>query len=165
MNITQFSRHFRVVAVTFALILVIGASSETVAQRNEGTYLISTNDTMMGLGPSQKLRLNFFNPTRETVAGPHVRIYDGAGELLLSYDHTPIGAGRFDSFDVNYTDLDLKIVGSTTVRRQIRVATSIVFTGLESDATLFRPTWELINATTEESILIGMLLPAVQKVR
>ena len=165
MNITQFSRKFRVVAAAFAIIFAIAVSSETSAQQREATYLISTNDTMMGLAPGQTLRLNFYNPTRETVAGPHVRVFDGAGELLLSYDHTPIGAGRFDSFDINFADLELKVGENGTSRRQIRVATSIVFTGLESEAKLFRPTWELINTATGESILIGMLLPAVQKVR
>jgi hypothetical protein len=165
MNITQFSRRFRVFTAAFALIFVIGLSTETFAQRSEATYLITTNDTIMGLAPDQRLILHFYNPTRETVAGPHVRVYDGAGDLLLSYDHTPIGAGRFDSFTINYTDLELRAGENGTVRRQIRVATSMVFTGPETEAALFRPSWELVNATTGEAILIGMLLPAVQKVR
>ena len=165
MNIMQFLRSFRGAVAAFALIFVMGIASETFAQRTQSTYLITTNDTIMGLASDQTLRLNFYNPTAATVAGPQVRIYDGAGGLLLSYDHTPIGAGRFDSFDVNYADLDLNAGDNSTGRRQIRVATSIVFTGLESEAMLFRPTWELLNSSTGQTILIGMLLPAVQKVR
>ena len=165
MNTTLFSRNFRIVAAAFALIFVMGVSSQTFAQRSEATYLISTNDTIMGLASDQKLVLHFYNPTRETVSGPHVRVFDSAGEPLLSYDHTPIGAGRFDSFTINYADINWQFGENSTERRQIRVTTSMIFTGTESEAKLFRPSWELVSATTGQTILIGMLLPAVQKVR
>ena len=165
MNITQSLRNLRFFAMALALVVSVGASTEIFAQRNHGTYLISTDDTVMGIAPGQTLRLTFYNPTADTVAGPHVRVFDGAGTLLLSYDHTPIESRRFDSFDIPYPALGLMFGEIGSGRRQVRVTTSIVFTGLESDANLFRPTWELIDTQSGQSILIGMLLPAVQKVR
>jgi hypothetical protein len=165
MLIMQSSRYFRLFALAFALVVGVGASTNTLAQRSQGTYLISTDDAIMGIAPDQTLRLTFFNPTTETVAGPQVRVFDGADNLLLSYNHTPIGSRRFDSFDIPYSALGQMFGEIGSGRRQVRVTTSIVFTGLESDAKLFRPTWELMNTTSGESILIGMLLPAVQKVR
>jgi hypothetical protein len=54
---------------------------------------------------------------------------------------------------------------SATGRRQIRADMTIVFTGLESEARIFRPSFELVDEVRGQSILIGMLLPAIQKVR
>ena len=165
MKVTIFSDTFRGAALAFVLIMIAGISNVALAQRSEGTYLIQSSDTMIGIAPGQTLRLTFFNPTSNTIAGPHVRVFNGSGDSLIDARHRPLAAGEFDSFDIRYSDIEQIAGEGGTGRRQIRTDISIVYTGLESEAKLFRPTWEMVDSVNGQSVLIGLLLPAVQKVR
>ena len=164
MNIKLFSKTSRFVVAAFILILTVGIWNETLAQTRVKTF-VCASDTTIGLSPGQTLRFVFFNPTANTIAGPHVKVFDGNGTLLLDASHTPLGSGQFDWFDINYSDLPQLATEGNTGRRQIRTNVTITYTGLESEAELFRPTWELVDTATGQTLLIGMLLPAIQKVR
>ncbi|HKP68437.1 MAG TPA: hypothetical protein VJV05_04080 [Pyrinomonadaceae bacterium] len=167
MNIAIFTRVAGLAVLSFAILLGLGASNETSAQRSadaHGTYSISTTDTMVGIAPGQGFRLMIYNGAANTVV-PQVKIYSGTGTLLLSGSHTPLAPGQFDSFKLNYTDLE-QIPGEPgTGRREVRIELFMSYTGLEADAKRIRQTYDLIDTATGQSILIGMLLPAIQKVR
>jgi hypothetical protein len=150
--------------LAFALIFTAGISSEAFAQREGESFRIVANDTVMGLVPGQTLRMTVFNPSL-VGAGGHVKVFSGTGQILLSAQNTYIGAGEFRSFDINYTDLEQMEGEPGTGRRQIRTDLTISFSGLESDARRFHPSFELFDTARGTTILIGMLLPAVQKVR
>lgn len=167
-----------------AIFLFAGASFEVSAQRGSDTFRLVTDDWSVGVAPGQTVRLTIFNPVRPTTAtssaetwgvddgviitgGPmgHVRVFDGSGHSVFSSENVFIPPGEFRTFDIKYADLAAAPAESSTGRRQIRTEMTIVFTGLESDARRFHPTFELVNSETGQTILIGMLLPAIQKVR
>jgi hypothetical protein len=143
----------------------MGASSVASAQRGGDSFRIVANDMVIGLVQGQKLRLTVFNPSPSTAAGAHVKVFDGSGFLLLSSENVAVPGGEFRTFDISYNDLGQMPGESATGRRQIRADMTIVFTGLESEARIFRPSFELVDEVRGQSILIGMLLPAIQKVR
>ena len=164
MNIAIIRRASAVVTVAFAIILSVGISNEASAQRTADTYSIYSNDTVVGLAPSQQLRITIFNGAQNTVV-PNVKVYAWNGNVLLSGVHTPLGPGQFDSFKLNYTDLG-QIPGETgTGRRDVRIELAMTYTGEEADAKRIRATYDLVDTATGRSILVGMLLPAIQKVR
>jgi hypothetical protein len=165
MNIKLFSKTSQFVIAAFVLILTVGIWNETLAQQRQVKTYICPSDVTMGLAPGQTLRLVFYNPTENTIAGPHVRVFTGTGASLLDARHTPLGAGQFDWFDINYSDLPQLAGEGNTGRRQIRINATITYTGVESEAELFRPSWELVDTATGQTQLIGLLLPAIQKVR
>jgi hypothetical protein len=164
MNNAIFKRALRFVGLSFAIILAVGVSNGVLAQREAEIFKIYSNDTVIGLAPGQTLRLSIFNPA-PNAAGPHVKVYTGTGLAVLSGSHTPLKSGEFDSFNISYSDLEQMSGEPGTGRRQIRVELAIVYTGLESDARRIRSTYELVDTATGQTILIGMLLPAIQKVR
>ena len=164
MNIAIFKKASAFVAVAFAIVLTFGISNEVSAQRAADTYFISSNDTIIGLTPDQTLRLMIFNGSANTVV-PQVRVYTGTGTLLLSGSHTPLASGQFDNFNLNYSDLGQMPGEPGTGRRQVRIEVSMFSSGTEADAQRIRLGWDLVNATTGQTILVGMLLPAIQKVR
>lgn len=154
----------RPLAAALLLMLAIGAISETQAQREQsGTFRIVSSGGI-ALLPNEKARLTHYNPTPAPFTG-HVKVFSGTGQILLSADNNYIGAGEFLFHDIAYTDLDQVPSDPQTGRRQIRVETTITYTGLESDARRIWSTYDLVNASTGQTILVGMLLPAIQKVR
>lgn len=178
------SNSIRFVIAVAAIFVFAGAAFEVSAQRGSDTFKIVADDWLVGVAPGQTVRLTVFNPVqRTTVAssaevsgvddgviitgGPmgHVRVFDGAGLSVFSSENIFIPPGEFRTFDIKYADLAAVPAESSTGRRQIRTDMTISFTGLESDARRFHPTFELVDSETGQTILIGMLLPAVQKVR
>lgn len=164
MNIAVFTKASRLALLSFAILLSVGVSSEASAQRSADTFSISSNDTMVGIAPAQGFRLMIYNGAANTVV-PQVKIYSGTGTLLLSGSHTPLAPGQFDSFKLNYSDLEQMPSEPGTGRREVRVELFMSYTGLEIEAKRIRSTYDLIDTATGQSILIGMLLPAIQKVR
>ena len=164
MNIAMFTRASLVVAVAFAIILSAGTSSEVLAQRAADTYSIFSDDTIVGLAPQQRLKLRIFNGARNPVV-PNVRVYSATGTLLLSGVHTPLSPGQFDSFNLDYSHVEQLPGDPGTGRREVRIELWMTYTGLETDAQRIKSTYDLVDAVTGQSILVGMLLPAIQKVR
>ena len=164
MNIKLFSKTSVFLVAGFILILTAGVWNETSAQTRIHTYLCSS-DVSVGLAPNNTLRLLVYNPTANTIPGPHIKVFNGSATPLLSGSTGPIGPGEFGWFDIRYSDIPQVVAEGDTGRKQIRANIAISFTGLESDAPLLRPSWELTDTPTGQSILIGLLLPAVQKVR
>ena len=164
MNIAILKRASAFVALAFAIIFTVGTSSEILAQRAADTYSIYSNDTMVGLAPGQELKIKIFNGAANTVV-PNVKVYTWNGNVVLSGVHTPLGPGQFDSFKLNYSDLEQIPGEPQTGRREVRIELAMIYEGTEADARRIRSAYDLVNPTTGQSILIGMLLPAVQKVR
>ena len=154
----------RPLAVACLLMLGIGVISEASAQREQiETFRIVANGGVAVL-PNERLKLTVYNPTG-VPATSHVKVFSGTGQLLLSANNTYIGAGEFHSYDILYADLGQASSDPLTGRRQIRLETTVWYTGLESDARRIWSTYDLVNAETHQAILVGMLLPAIQKVR
>ena len=164
MNIAIIKRASGFVALAFAIVLSVGVSNEISAQRATDTYSIYSNDTMVGMAPGQELHLMIFNGAPNTVV-PNVRVYDRTGTVLLSGVHTPLRSGQFDAFHLNYSDLPQMSGETGTGRREVRIELAMTYTGLEADARRIKSTYDLVDTATGQSILIGLLLPAVQKVR
>jgi hypothetical protein len=154
----------RPLAAVCLFILGIGVISKASAQREQiDTFSIVANGGVAVL-PNERLKLTVYNPTG-VPATSHVKVFSGTGQILLSSANTYVGAGEFHSYDISYTDLGQAATEPQTGRRQVRIEGTVLYTGLESDARRIWSTYDLTSTVTGQSILVGMLLPAIQKVR
>jgi hypothetical protein len=115
------------------------------------------------------------------IAGPimgHVKVFSAStGQVLYKTDEARILAGESRSFDINSDDLpardvnDMYIFQSPNRRARVRVEVVIVVPATEKGqdgvprASKFPTTYELVDKGSGKTILIGQLLPAIQKVR
>lgn len=134
------------------------------------TYIV-TNPGLVGLVWGQTMRLNFalrqdggVRPVRA-----QVRVSNG-GTTILIRNHELDPTSRFHSLDIGRGDL--AVAGEPgTGRVQLWVEVELVLSAdarlraEDAAASLFLPTYELINDERGETAVIGLLLPAIQSVK
>ena len=128
----------------------------------------------LGVGRGQTARVNVINPVfldgSVRVVGGHVKVFSGSdGSLLRSHEINDPPAG-LHSFDISRDDL-LVAGEPKTGRLQLVFEVDLLVraTGrgrVETpQAGLFPATFELVDSESGQTILIGMLLPAIQAAR
>jgi prepilin-type processing-associated H-X9-DG protein len=122
-------------------------------------------DVLMGIVPTQRLRVTFFNPlpsgletspeTHSTHTHPtgHVKIFDGSGALIVQSNELVIPPGEFRSFDFPPELLSFS-PGPGTNRQQVRIKPFFEF-GSERLSPILA-TFELVdNITGKTEVLAG----------
>jgi hypothetical protein len=172
-------------AVAAALALFTGLPAAAQAQGK-----VSMNDiwfiprATIGLVRTQTLRVTVHNnfvlqdgSVRAVRVG--VKVYDSASNLLCQTDEVDLDPGEFHSFDIRPGDVpgrgdvnDLYIFRAPEGR--IQVAFETAFKGgvrvaagdVDRYPTVSSPsTFELIDNESGRTVLVGLLLPAIRKVR
>lgn len=155
-------------------IAILFVPTLTHAQKStpDGRQLVITikDGPAAGLLPGHFLRFNLYNPSPAgtPVARGHVRVFDGRSGLLAVTDEVEICAGCFNSIDIARESFNLPgdpNTGRLQVRAEVEISTWVPNTRSETPAIEFPTSYELVNRESGQTILIGMLLPAVQKVR
>ena len=158
----------------FALAVML-LPTMTYAQKftPDGRQLVVTikDGPPAGLLPGQFLRFNLYNPAASgtPAAKGHVKVFDGRGVLIAQTIDIEIAAGCFQSIDISRESLNLP-GDPNTGRLQVRAEVEI---SLWQELTLrgepapveFPTTYELVDRESGRTVMVGHLLPAIQKVR
>ncbi len=158
-------------AVIFTSVLtgisVYNASAQTVVIPREAKFM----SVPVGIAPGQTVRVSVVNPvfvdgSVRSVRGGHVKIFDGVGNVHLEIPFGPIVPGAFHQVDIDRSHLNTTGDPNTGVQRT-RIEVTLSFNASTSTPMneVFPPSFELVNEQGGQTILIGMLLPAIQKVR
>jgi hypothetical protein len=168
-----------------ALFLLAAVPGSALAQ---GAGKVSMNDfhfvmrNSVGLAPGQTLRVTAMNNYRPQDGGRPVKaslkVFDAASNLLYQTEEVEVPAGGYYSFDVSYAAVATRSVNDAYIfkgatgriqvgfemqyRGGVRVAVGDV-DGSESNP--YAAGFELVNDESGQTVLIGTLLPAIQKVR
>ncbi|MDM7923329.1 MAG: hypothetical protein QUS14_13610 [Pyrinomonadaceae bacterium] len=98
--------------------------------------------------------------------GANVRVFDGRTELLYETSVSALPGGFIHTFEIDPFELPITpdpVTGRVDLRIKVDLfLRSAVF---DSDQIEFPTSFELVDNQTSKAILIGLLLPAVQKVR
>ena len=158
----------RVAVGTVILLAIMFASSDLSAQTTARKTEIAYVSPSIGIVHGQTVRVGHFAMGDGSVraVGGHVKVFDGGGIAVMEIPIREVQAGESDHIDVRRSDLS-HVGDPKTGRLQIRLEVLVVYsdsTRKSGDSTrVFPPSYELVNDETGESILIGMLLPAIQK--
>ena len=177
----QTKRWIKYFAVTAFSIAVMLAPGTTYAQKSnpndneqftpDGRFIVVTiKDGPAALLPGQTLRFSLYNPAPAgtPAAGGRVRVFDGSGAAIGQTSMVQIPAGTFYSFEIRRDSLNLP-GDPNTGRLQVRAEIELTVwhegsTRNVPPAVEFPSTRELVDQETGRTILIGLLLPAIQKV-
>ena len=143
------------------------------AQKTEQTRQITVIQDMVviGLVPGQSLRLNVLNFADDQNGGSmmgHVKVMDGTRVPLFETSEVEIEPDQFHSFEIKRSDISAP-GDSRTGRVEVRI--QLVLTGNASDMNVraridkLPSQIELVDDDTGKTVVMGMLLPAIQKVR
>lgn len=170
MNSSIALRHVAV-ALIFSAFITVAAVHNVSAQGNGNPREARFLSTPISVAPGQSIRVGIFNPvfadgSVRTVRGGHVKVFSGSGEVLFEIPFGPIRPGAFQQIDIDRGHLANAGETFSGVQRT-RVEMTLTFDGASSAplGEVFPPSFELVNEVGGQTILIGLLLPAVQKVR
>jgi hypothetical protein len=136
----------------------------------------------VGMAPGQTLRVTAMNNHRSRDGSvrhvkARVKVYDAASNLLYKTEEVKIPSGGYHSFDVGYNDIRTEDLNDLYIFKsggRIQLRFDVEFKGGVRAAVAdvngpavdeFPATFELVDGVSGQSILIGLLLPAIQKVR
>ncbi|MGH9941985.1 MAG: hypothetical protein ACRD9R_06455 [Pyrinomonadaceae bacterium] len=163
---------YQLTSAALAAIIFLSAMSAPALAQGGGKVSMNDFGVSFGMARGQKLRLSVFNSSLQDgsvrVVRGHIKIFSGSsGALLLNHELNNPPAG-LHSFDINRDDLPEQGEPGTG-RIQLWVEVEIVSRSTRRDedpgAGVFPPNFELIAENSGTTILVGMLLPAVQRIR
>ena len=169
-TVNQISSTVCTTAIAVAIVtmaVLFGASNiaaQTTVRKNEVAYMSPS----IGIVSGQTIRVGHFAMGDGSVraVGGHVKVFDGAGVAVMEIPIREVQAGESDHIDIRRDDLS-HVGDPKTGRLQIRLEVFVVYSdSLRKGAgtsSVFPPSFELVSDESGESILIGMLLPAIQK--
>lgn len=166
--------------IAVALVLSLGCATAR-AQAGTSATAVILHFSAVGFVPGQTLRVSASNPDskgdvngdgRPDVITGTVVLFDGTGGRIYESAEVVIPAGGFHSFDINRGDIP-QAGDPRTGRLQVRVEVVLrrvpkrgEAEGASGGVTKHGAgTMELVDDATGKTLLIGLLLPAVQKVR
>jgi len=134
------------------------------------------------MAPGQTLRVTAMdNQQYRDGSVRHVKarakVYDAASNLLYQTDEVEIPSGGYYSFDIGYDDIRAEDINDIYIFKsggRIQLRFDVEFKGRVRAAAgdvdgpapeAFPATFELVDDESRRAILIGLLLPAIQKVR
>lgn len=122
----------------------------------------------VGLVPGQTVRLTMQTPDASSPVngggGPRVRVFDGNGGLLLEKTLAPVQRGGFSYVDISRTEI-ADSGEERTGRLQVRIEIDYIVRTAGTQPAALPATMELLSEQDGKPVLIGLLLPAIQKVR
>ena len=168
------TRAYGFTAAALAALFFLSVTS-TQAQKSGGKVSYSDLSVMISLESGQTIRVTGVNSVLvdgsiRTVKGC-VKVFDGRDNVLFQTNEVVIPAGGFHSFDINREDIPLAGEPGTG---HARIRLEMVFTGGvsvptggdEEPAVVNLPsTFELIDDQSGKTVLMSLLLPAVQGAR
>jgi hypothetical protein len=168
----QKTKVFGLAALAFA-VLLIPISAQAQKLTPDGRQLVVTikDGPSVGIIPGQSINYNLFNPAEEgtPIAYAHVKLFDVGGNLIAQSAEVEIPAGKFHSFEFRRESLNLPgdpNTGRLQLRAEVEIKLWHASSPREQNPIIEFPTsFELVNRQTGAAILIGLLVPAVQKVR
>ena len=147
-----------------ALFSAVDTSAQSTVRKTEATYMSPS----IGIVGGQTIRVGHFAMGDGSVraVGGHVKVFDGAGVAVMDIPIREVQLGESDHIDIRRRDLS-HVGDPLTGRLQIRLEILVVYADSRrktGDSTgVFPPSFELVSDETGQSILIGLLLPAIQK--
>jgi hypothetical protein len=159
----SFSGAITAIVASMELIEIKDGTSNTIfvaemIPSTSGSGEGATRDILMGIVPGQTLRVTLFNPPNsesqtqgEPVSG-HVKVFDGAGNLIAQSPEQVIQPGKFRSFDFNRNTLPIR--GETgSNRAQIRIKPFFAFESERLSRVL--ASFEVIDNNTGKTVAMA----------
>ncbi len=157
-----------VIAAMVLTVLALFSVTTTMAQSRVGQTEVKFFITpSIGIVSGQTIRIGHFAMGDGSVRalGGHVKVFDGAGASVLEFPIREVQPGESDHIDIRRSYLS-HVGDPNTGRLQVRIEVTVVYARIRKDSDgIMPPSFELVDEEKGTTILIGLLLPAVQKVR
>jgi hypothetical protein len=157
---------FKVVpAVAVMFVLAVAAAAQNRTQPYDTSF---RGGISVGVGfvPGQTIRLTMQTPDATSPVnsggGPRVRVFNGNGGLILEKEFALIQRGGFSYVDISRTEI-ADTGEERTGRLQVRIEIDYIVRTTGTQPATLPASMELLSEQDGKPVLIGLLLPAVQK--
>lgn len=158
----------RILMPVFAALIFAFAFSDVDAQiRPYGNSFLGGVNVPVSVTASETIRIRIAVPDdggSRATGSAHVKVFDGRSVMLFESSIAALPGGAVHEFEID--PLTLQTIADPLTGRiilRLKVELSLRNAAIDSDSIEFPTMFELVDRESDKAILIGLLLPAIQK--